>query len=152
MKMKKPVPTDSIEVAIATVQKLHSTVEHLQVRLLFEDGRITEGQLLGVADDTFRLALPKGESFVASLGLRRIEVAMPKPIRQLIVALSAILGGTTALVLYSLLPWVIPSETDWPGVFAGLATVGAGLWFLLLRRPAFRRWLTDWSQIYPATK
>lgn len=80
--------------------------------------------------------------------IETIEVAELRTPHRLGVALVAIIGGTGALVAYSLLPWVNLERTDWPEVFGVVAVAGGVLWKALMSRASVRAWMTKWDLAY----
>ncbi len=80
--------------------------------------------------------------------IKAIYVARSRAARSLILGVAAIVAGTGAMVVYSLMPWVVIDTTNWPEVFGGVALTGGVIWKLLARSAGFRTWWTRWEALY----
>lgn len=146
-----PERAPTLQGALEQLEGLSRRSDQVLVRIRLDHGSTLEGRVVGVSANEVVVGHAGGEDTVGVGAIRAIELGVPWPFRELLVALAAILAGTGALVLYSLLPWVDVRGTNWPAVFGAVATLGGVLWGFLLGRVRFRRWLTRWSPLYVPT-
>lgn len=142
------MPARTVTEAFATLETANRRSGQLMVRVLMADGSRLTGGVHGISNSSLELILSPGDRVIRAADVEAIEVAELRTVHKLAVAFVAILGGTGALVAYSLLPGVNVERTDWPEVFGVVAVAGALFWKLLMSRPRIRDRITTWNPIY----
>jgi hypothetical protein len=133
---------------LASNARASNAVEVRAVRL---DGSAFEGRVAEVDGETLRLVDPQTLESVRFTApeLGALFVRGPNRNREGMLAIAIIVVTVAALTAYSMLPRVHRSG-DIGNAFMALFALGGGLFTVLFARTGFRKWLTEWRQIYPA--